>query len=164
MGRPKIKRIIRTLPGLHYFMPHVSPIQNPNVPVENLTIEEFEALRLKHYLKLSQIECAKKMQISQSTFSRILESAHSKITRALVEGKGLVMGGGSYGIKKTFLGYGCADCLHEWKLSISEDIHNDDIGHDELEKLLPLTPEIKCPKCGSHNIYRLKKDIVVYPS
>ena len=43
---------------------------------ENISIEE-----------LNQIECAKKMKTSQSTFQRILTSAYKKISQALIDGK-----------------------------------------------------------------------------
>jgi predicted DNA-binding protein (UPF0251 family) len=54
-----------------------------------LTLEELEALRLKNAEGLEQIDAAKKMKTSQSTFQRILASAYRKITEALVEGKAI---------------------------------------------------------------------------
>lgn len=38
---------------------------------------------------LDQGECAKRMKISQSTFQRILTSAHAKVSEALVKGKAI---------------------------------------------------------------------------
>ena len=60
-----------------------------NLEVVELTIEEVEALRLKNIKDLDQIECAKKMNTSQSTFQRILSSAYQKVTKAIVEGKAI---------------------------------------------------------------------------
>ena len=57
--------------------------------VIELTAEETEALRLKNMKNLEQIECAKLMKTSQSTFQRILSSAYRKITKALIEGKAI---------------------------------------------------------------------------
>jgi len=57
--------------------------------VIELTTEEVEALRLKNIKDLDQIQCAKKMNTSQSTFQRILASAYKKITKAIVEGKAI---------------------------------------------------------------------------
>lgn len=51
--------------------------------------EEIEALRLKNIKKFSQIECAKEMDISQSTFQRILSSAYNKVSDAIVNGKAI---------------------------------------------------------------------------
>ena len=57
--------------------------------VIELTAEETEALRLKNMKNLEQIECAKLMKTSQSTFQRILSSAYKKIAKALIEGKAI---------------------------------------------------------------------------
>jgi len=54
-----------------------------------LTIEEVEALRLKNIKNLDQVECAKLMKTSQSTFQRILASAYKKVTKALIEGRAI---------------------------------------------------------------------------
>lgn len=54
-----------------------------------LTKEEMEAIKLKDFDGLEQTEAAKKMNISQSTFQRILSSARIKLTEAIVEGKAL---------------------------------------------------------------------------
>ncbi len=57
--------------------------------VIKLTLEEVEALRLKNIEDLEQIECAQKMNTSQSTFQRILTSAYKKISVALINGKAI---------------------------------------------------------------------------
>lgn len=57
--------------------------------VVELTREEVEALRLKNVKDLDQIEAAKKMNTSQSTFQRILSSAYRKISKAIIEGKAI---------------------------------------------------------------------------
>ena len=57
--------------------------------VVELTTEEVEALRLKNKKDLDQVEAAKLMKTSQSTFQRILSSAYKKITKALIEGKAI---------------------------------------------------------------------------
>lgn len=55
----------------------------------HLSHEELEALRLKNIKDLEQVECAKLMHTSQSTFQRILSSAYKKITEALIKGKAI---------------------------------------------------------------------------
>ena len=57
--------------------------------VVELTREEAEALRLKNIRDLDQIEAAKQMKTSQSTFQRILSSAYKKISEAIIEGKAI---------------------------------------------------------------------------
>ena len=51
--------------------------------------EELEAIKLKDHDDLDQINAAKKMNTSQSTFQRILASARKKIAQSLVDGKAL---------------------------------------------------------------------------
>lgn len=60
-----------------------------DLEVIELTVEEAEALRLKNLEDLDQIECAKKMNTSQSTYQRILSEAYKKISQALIEGKAI---------------------------------------------------------------------------
>lgn len=57
-----------------------------------ISAEETEALRLKNIENLDQTKAAEKMNISQSTFQRILSSAYKKVTEALIEGKELRIG------------------------------------------------------------------------
>lgn len=87
MVRPRLYRRIRFNPNVTYFKPRGVPMRS--LGVVELTMEEVEALRLKNMRNLSQIECAKKMKTSQSTFQRILSSAYQKTTEALIEGKAI---------------------------------------------------------------------------
>lgn len=87
MVRPRLCRKIRFRPGATYFKPQGVPMRH--LEVIELTVEETEALRLKNIKGLDQIECAKQMKTSQSTFQRILSSAYKKISKALIEGKAI---------------------------------------------------------------------------
>lgn len=89
MPRPRICRRIRFRPRVCYFKPRGIPL-NQLVIIE-LTLEEIEALRLKHILNLEQIEAAKRMGVSQPTFQRTLSSAYKKISQALLEGKAIAI-------------------------------------------------------------------------
>ncbi len=159
MGRPKISRMVTNIPEIKYFKPQGIPVKS--LLTEKLAIEELEALSLKHYEKLNQIDCARRMNVSQSTFSRILEDAHEKITRALVEGKAIELGGGNFEIKELFLGYGCFNCMHEWKREFSKKIRPRDIIGGNFDEILPLGTDLRCPECNSENTYRLRKNLVV---
>jgi predicted DNA-binding protein (UPF0251 family) len=53
--------------------------------------DEMEALRLSDYEGYYQEECAEKMGVSRTTFSRLVNSAHKKIADALLHGKTIVM-------------------------------------------------------------------------
>ncbi|MCK4473821.1 DUF134 domain-containing protein [Candidatus Parcubacteria bacterium] len=87
MVRPRLYRKIRFNPDITYFKPQGAPMRF--LEIVELTTEEVEALRLKNIKDLSQIECAKQMKTSQSTFQRILSSAYKKITEALIKGKAI---------------------------------------------------------------------------
>lgn len=87
MPRPRLRRRIRFNPNITYFKPQGVPMRL--LEVISLTTEEVEALRLKNIKDLDQVECAKLMKTSQSTFQRILSSGYKKITKALIEGKAI---------------------------------------------------------------------------
>jgi len=87
MPRPRIYRRIRCRLGTCYFKPQGIPMRD--LELVEITMEEAEALRLKHLLGLEQIEAAEKMGISQPTFQRTLQSAYKKIAEALIKGKAI---------------------------------------------------------------------------
>lgn len=87
MPRPRLYRKIRFNPSITYFKPQGVPMRY--LEIVELTLEEAEALRLKNIENLEQIECAKKMNTSQSTFQRILSSAYKKISVSVIEGKAI---------------------------------------------------------------------------
>nr|MDO8117897.1 DUF134 domain-containing protein [Candidatus Sigynarchaeota archaeon] len=107
--------------------------------VSNLTVEEFEAVRLVDLEMKSQVEAAELMEISQPTISRILTSGHMKIADAIVNGKALKIDGGDF--KFIFRGFGCIGCKREWEVP-EDDAH---------------APEA-CPYCKSQDIYSLKRE------
>jgi uncharacterized protein len=84
MSRPRSYRKVCFCPRVTYFKPQGVPLRN--LKVIELTVEETEALRLKNVKNLKQVECAKKMKTSQSTFQRILSSAYKKLSTAVIEG------------------------------------------------------------------------------
>jgi len=59
-----------------------------------ISLDEVEALQLAHMEGFYQVAIAKRMNISRQTVARILESAHQKITEALIMGKAIRMEGG----------------------------------------------------------------------
>lgn len=91
--RPCCKRV-EELPGVTYFKPRAVPMAVLEEVV--LSVEELEALRLAHREGLYQQEAAVRMAVSRATFGRVLEAAHRKVTKALVEGCALRIEGGSF--------------------------------------------------------------------
>jgi len=87
MPRPRKCRRIRWQGKATYFKPRGIPMRH--LDEVDLTMEEIEAIRLKDFLGIDQIEAAKKMRTSQSTFQRILSSARQKIAEGIIKGKAL---------------------------------------------------------------------------
>jgi len=85
------------VPKVSYFKPAGIPMYQLN-EVE-LTIEEIEALRLKDIEGLDQNTCALQMEVSRSTFQRVLLSARSKVADALLNGKALKITGGNFSVE-----------------------------------------------------------------
>ncbi len=98
MPRPRIPRRVWLEPNVTYFKP--AGVRMIELAEIILTVDEFEAIRLKDYEGLGQTKAAKKMGISQPTFQRIYESARKKIADALVNGKAIRIEGGPYKIMK----------------------------------------------------------------
>ncbi|MBU1681561.1 MAG: DUF134 domain-containing protein [Candidatus Micrarchaeota archaeon] len=98
MVRPKKCRRVMAEPDVTYFKPRGIPLKT--LEEVELTVEEFEAIRLNDLKKMKQIEVAKKMGISQPTLHRLLQSAHEKIAEALANGKAIKINGGNYLIKR----------------------------------------------------------------
>ncbi|MBT4723008.1 DUF134 domain-containing protein [Candidatus Falkowbacteria bacterium] len=88
MPRPKLLRKICCCPCATIFKPNDKKSKGKVL----LSLEELEALRLKNIENLEQINCAKKMDTSQSTFQRILTSSYKKISDALINGKEIEIG------------------------------------------------------------------------
>ncbi len=142
MPRPPKKRFIGHISDIAVFLPIRKGEHTPEKILEEgirVTASELEVLRLKHHLGVSQTEGAARMKISQSTFSRILDTAHIKITRALVEGKPIAIGGGVF--HKIFRGFGCPECNHEWETEDTSDSRG--AG--------------RCPRCNFDHPYHLNK-------
>ena len=87
MVRPCIRRRVRGRPNSSYFKP--AGIRMIDLKETILTMPEFEAVRLVDFNEVTQEEAGKKMQISQSTLSRILKSGRKKIADAIVNGKAI---------------------------------------------------------------------------
>ena len=90
--RPKKTRWVKCEPGERCFRPQCKPLTR--LDSVNLTIDEFEAVRLSDLKGFTQEKVAKRMKVHRSTISRILNSAHKKIADALVNIKAIKIEGG----------------------------------------------------------------------
>ena len=87
MSRPKNCRRICCDIDSRFFKPRGIPLRD--LKIINLGIDELESLRLSDQLGSSQMAAAKKMNISQPTFNRIISAARQKVADCLVEGKAI---------------------------------------------------------------------------
>jgi predicted DNA-binding protein (UPF0251 family) len=110
------------------------PFGIPMRELESITLlyEEFEALRLTDYENLTQEEAALRMGISRPTFTRLYDKARKSIAKAFVEGKAIIIQGGTY-ITDNFW-YRCHDCN---------------------ETMVTMKPAAHCRSCDSDNLVRL---------
>ena len=152
MPRPRRFRRVWFEPSITYFKP--AGVRMVDLEESILTVDEFEAIRLKDLEGLEQEEAAKKMNISQPTFFRLLDSARKKIADAIVKGKAIKIEGGMYKMVRRGMGFGrgrggrgrmggplaagpggtciCPKCKYEAPHQVGVPCY-----------------QMKCPKCGS---------------
>ena len=90
----------------------------------NLSVEEFETIRLMDYSGMTQAQCAVQMHVSRATVQSLYTQARKKLARFLVEGTYLDISGGDYTI--------CADSRDGYSCSRHMKI-NDDKGADIMK-------------------------------
>ncbi len=99
-----------------------------------MTLDELEALRLTDLDGLYQQEAAKRLHVSRPTFGRIVDSAHSKVADALVNGKALRIEGGRVDMSAE-RSFACSGCRHSWRIR-----HG--VSHPA-----------QCPACSSRDVH-----------
>jgi len=103
MPRPFKCRCVGYGPKSNHFKPAGIPLTD--IEEINLTIDEFEAVKLADLNGLYQEDAAKKMHISRQTFGNIIENARRKIADVIINAKSLKIEGGIYkmdGLKQFF--------------------------------------------------------------
>jgi predicted DNA-binding protein (UPF0251 family) len=83
---------------VRYFKPQGIPLISLEEII--LTVDECEALCFADHQGMYQVDAAKKMKISRQTFGNIIESARKKTAEAIICGKALRIGGGTYIVSK----------------------------------------------------------------
>lgn len=87
MPRPCCPRQVGNHPRTTFFKPAGIPCRQLETIV--LALDEAEALRLADLEGLYQEEAAARMNISRTTFARIVEAARRKTAEAIIHGKAL---------------------------------------------------------------------------
>lgn len=104
MPRAAKNRKICCIPKCKKFRPIGGAASTEEKQPVILTLEEVEAVRLADLEGLDQDTAASRMEISRTTFQRILHAARRAIADALVNGRGIEFRGGCYTV---------ADCACE---------------------------------------------------
>ncbi|MCK5398979.1 DUF134 domain-containing protein [bacterium] len=129
MVRPKRNRWVGRPPEFNEFKPVGVPATQ--LSTVNLTLDEYEAIRLADLEGMDHASAAEKMGISRPTFSRLIESARKKAAEFLVTGAHLIIQGGSIHFKRNRCI--CVDCGERYFADMSDK-------------------SLICPKCGSRHI------------
>ena len=132
MSRPKKERMVYKPPLYTAFKP--VGIMRSTLQQLALSLDEYEAIRLADYLGMDHAEAAEEMEISRSTFSRLIEEARKKVSQFFIEGKQLYIEGGNIHFRGNVIR--CQDCGHMFNTGFENDL-------------------IKCPACGSANLLDL---------
>ena len=93
MPRPRKCRRVCSMPERRQFAPVEGELAEEAVV---LTVDEYEAVRLIDKEKLTQEQCAGRMNVSRGTVQLIYDAARAKLAEALVEAKPLRIEGGDY--------------------------------------------------------------------
>lgn len=107
MARPQRCRRICQQPATQSFVPSSN---QGDVPIQ-LTLDEYEVIRLVDLEERTHDQCARQMDISRSTVQEIYQTARRKVAACLVHGKPLLITGGNYricqGLEHNLCGCGC---------------------------------------------------------
>ena len=105
MPRPQRRRRICALPAHTRFLPDC----DGGAAAVTLSLDEYESIRLMDREGFTHGQCAEIMQVSRTTVTEIYASARQKLAQAIVDGRGLVIDGGSVRLcdHTSPCGYGC---------------------------------------------------------
>lgn len=116
MARPQKKKRVCRKPKFEVFAPQ--DIAEITTSID-LTIDEYETIRLIDLKGVSREECARRMSIARTTAQDIYNSARNKLARALVEGAELRITGGNFDLCDG--NAGCPDCQREALMELENE-------------------------------------------
>jgi len=132
VSRPEKERRVGVPPVYSDFKPTRVAIRHLK-PVD-LSLDEYEAIRLCDYSGLGHTAAAVRMGVSRSTFTRLHERARQKVARFLVEGLRLSIDGGQVHFRENL--YRCKSCMKVFPVEIGMDMS-------------------VCPECSSQEVENL---------
>ena len=118
MSRPQKERRVANPPVYSEF----KPIRVPKRLLQSvdLTLDEYEAVRLSDYLGMDHAAAATEMRVSRPTFTRLHERARRKVARFLIEGLHLSIAGGTIHFRENLLR--CTSCLKVFPAEIGKEL------------------------------------------
>lgn len=132
MPRPEKQRSVHEPPIFTEFKP--LGIAGRHLVRTYLSLDEFEAFRLCDSDGLSHADAADEMEISRSTFTRLIGKARKKIADLIIHGKMLTIDGGNIHFRNNIIR--CYDCGHMFNINMNRSI-------------------TECPSCHSKNFVNL---------
>ena len=132
MARPQNDRVVKEPPLFNEFKPIGVPARN--LAKIFISLDEYEAIRLSDQIGYSHLEASEEMNISRSTFSRLIEAARKKMADFIIRGKILSIEGGNIHFTNNIIK--CQDCGYIFNIKMSDDIGD-------------------CPECHSSNLVNL---------
>lgn len=91
MSRPRKHRRICSVPDEKNY--NVNANKDKTI---DITVDEYEVVRLIDYVGLTQQECARQMQVARSTITAIYDTVRYKISDSIVNSKAIKVEGGDY--------------------------------------------------------------------
>ncbi len=137
MKKPYRTRKVNQPPLFTNFKP--SGIPRKFLKKTEITIDEFEAIRLADYCGMEHQEAAENMQISRPTFTRLIKKARQKTAQAIIDGMELVIVGGNYKLMNAL--HHCRDCGETDQQPLFKNIN-------------------RCKECGSDNVNNLANPFI----
>ncbi len=132
MARRKNERVVHKPPIFTEFKPF--GIAGRLLNQTSLSLDEYEAFRLADHVCLSHAEAAVEMEISRSTFTRLIEQARKTIAELIVNGNMLLIEGGNIHFRKNIIK--CVSCGHMFDMNINSSL-------------------TECPECHSTNLLNM---------
>ena len=127
MPRPRKLRNVCSMPKSCSF----GPLDLRSIEIINMTVDEYETIRLIDLEGLTQEECSKQMNVARTTVQGIYIDARKKLADSLVNGKRIIIGGGEYRLCGGLQG-GCGRGCHR-----EECIKNNVKENDKMKIAIP---------------------------
>ena len=91
MSRPRKHRRVCSVPDEKNY--NINANKDKTI---DITVDEYEVVRLIDYVGLTQQECARQMQVARSTITAIYDTVRYKISDSIVNSKAIKVEGGDY--------------------------------------------------------------------